>query len=483
MNLKKNILYSGFLTTSLYIFQFITYPYVARVLGVTNIGICNYVQSIIQYFSLFATLGISTLGVREIAKCRGDRMKLNETFSQLFSLNVVFTFVVLMLYLLSVEIIPQFIPYKRLLYIGALQLFFSMFIVEWLFRGLEDFKFITMRTMLVRIAYVVSIFLFVQKSDDYVVYFAISVLMIVTNGIINWIYAIKHVKLSIQPLYKLTRFIKPLFFLGSQVLLTSVYTTFNVVYLGIMCGDAQVGYYTTATKIENIILSLYSSFTLVMMPRVSSMLVSGSKEDVNRIVQKSIHLLFAFVFPCIIFSEFYTEHLIYLVAGAGYGGALLPMRIVLPVMLIVGMEQILILQILMPGKNDKEIFINSVLGAVCSLGLNALLVPKLQSVGSSIVWFICELVVMCSALYYVKKRYSFIIFPQSIYTYLLYFIPLVIGLYILSQINIMSWISFITGGILTMTYSHFVLKYCIKNPVYVEILNIIKTIKAKFIRK
>ncbi len=77
MGLKKNILYSGFLTTSLYIFQFITYPYVARVLGVTNIGICNFVQSIVQYFSLFAMLGISTLGVREIAKCNGDKEKLN----------------------------------------------------------------------------------------------------------------------------------------------------------------------------------------------------------------------------------------------------------------------------------------------------------------------------------------------------------------------------------------------------------------------
>lgn len=81
MGLKKNILYSGFLTTSLYIFQFITYPYVARVLGVTNIGICNYVQSIVQYFCLFSMLGISTLGVREIAKCNGDKLKLNQTFS------------------------------------------------------------------------------------------------------------------------------------------------------------------------------------------------------------------------------------------------------------------------------------------------------------------------------------------------------------------------------------------------------------------
>lgn len=72
MGLKKNILYSGFLTTSLYIFQFITYPYVARVLEVTNIGICSYVQSIVQYFMLFSMMGVTSLGIREIASCGND---------------------------------------------------------------------------------------------------------------------------------------------------------------------------------------------------------------------------------------------------------------------------------------------------------------------------------------------------------------------------------------------------------------------------
>lgn len=133
MGLKKNILYSGFLTTSLYIFQFITYPYVARVLGVTNIGICNYVQSIVQYFCLFSMLGITTLGVREIAKCNGDKLKLNQTFSQLFTLNAIFTTIVLAIYFLLIETISNFSQYRKLLYIGATQIFFGTFAVEWLF--------------------------------------------------------------------------------------------------------------------------------------------------------------------------------------------------------------------------------------------------------------------------------------------------------------------------------------------------------------
>lgn len=467
MGLKKNILYSGFLTTSLYIFQFITYPYVARVLGVTNIGICNYVQSIVQYFCLFSMLGITTLGVREIAKCNGDKLKLNQTFSQLFTLNAVFTAIVLVIYFLLVETIPNFTQYRKLLYIGATQIFFGTFAVEWLFRGLEEFKYITLRTLFVRLAYVISIFVFVRNSDDYTLYFWIYSAMIIANGIINWNYGKRFVQFTVQPLSLVQEYVKPLLFLGSQLILTSLYTTFNTVYLGLTCGDTQVGYYTTATKIENIILALYSSFTLVMMPRISSLMQSEQQEDVKRLLQSSFDLLFAFVFPCIFFSEFYANELVYLVAGNGYEGAVLPMRIVMPLMLIIGLEQILIVQILMPSRSDRQVFINSIIGAVCSILLNVLLVSKFKSIGSSIVWFVSELAVMTTALYFVKQKYRDITFFSNMVKHLLSFIPILFIYFLISIIVEQCWICFSLGFILTLVYSNIALLYMVKNNVYI----------------
>lgn len=467
MELKKNILYSGFLTTSLYIFQFITYPYVARVLGVTNIGICNYVQSIVQYFCLFSMLGITSLGVREIAKCNGDKLKLNQTFSRLFTLNAIFTSIALAIYFLLIETIPNFTQYRKLLYIGATQIFFGTFAVEWLFRGLEEFKYITIRTLCVRLIYVISIFLFVSESDDYIIYFLIYSAMIIANGIINWNYGKQFVKFSFQPLSSIKCYVKPLIFLGSQLILTSLYTTFNTVYLGIVCGDTQVGYYTTATKIENIILALYSSFTLVMMPRISSLMESEQQEDIKRMLQSSFNLLFAFVFPCIFFSEFYANELVYLVAGNGYEGAILPMRIVMPLMLIVGLEQILIVQILMPSRSDRQVFINSVIGATCSILLNVLLVSKLESVGSSIVWFISELAVMTTALYFVKQKYYDVEFFANMVKHLLSFMPILLIYYFISKTVKQDWIGFSLGFVLTLVYSHISLLYVVKNNVYI----------------
>lgn len=470
MGLKKNILYSGFLTTSLYIFQFLTYPYVARVLGVTNIGICNYVQSIVQYFSLFSMLGISTLGVREIARCNGDNKRLNRTFSQLFTLNFVFTIIVTLLYVAAILFVPQFVPYRKLLYIGASQLFFGTFAIEWLFRGIEDYRYITIRTLFVRSLYVISIFLFVRDSDDYGLYFAIYSGMIVANGIINWNYKRRFVRFSFQPFNVIKKHIKPYLYLGSQLILTSFYTTFNTVFLGMLCGDIQVGYYTTATKIENIVLSLYSSVTLVLMPRVSALMESNNQEGVSRMIKFSFNLLFAFVFPCLVFTECFTDGIVSMVAGSGYDGAILPMRIVMPAMLIVGIEQILIVQVLMPSRSDEQVLTNSILGAVCSILLNISIVSRLQSVGSSIVWIVSETVVMCSALYFVKKKHLMHFdLGRNIFVYIMWFMPLAIGLGFMQYLPIPYWMLFVTGFIITLLYSHVVLKKAIRNSAYTEI--------------
>ena len=466
MGLKRNILYSGFLTTSLYFFQFITYPYAARVLGVTNIGICNYVQSLVQYFTLFSMLGIMTMGVREIAKCNGDKEKLHRVFSRLFTLNLSLTILVLIVFLIAIENIPQFEPYRKLLYIGISQLFFNTFAVEWLFRGLEEFKYITIRTLFVRLGYVISIFLFVRSADDYVVYFIIYSSMIVANGIINWSYSRSFVKFSFQPFSTIQSYIRPLLYLGSQQILLSLYTTFNIIYLGMTCGDTEVGYYTTATKIENIILALYSSFTLVMMPRISALMATKSNTEVEKLIKQSFNLLFAFVFPCIFFAEYYAEELVFLIAGNGYEGAVLPMRIVMPLMLIIGLEQILIVQILMPNQSDKYVFINSIIGATCSVVFNILLVSNLGSKGSALVWFLSELSVMLTAYYFVAKQFK-LAFMRNALKHFLAFIPLFSIFLLISQLPILLWSKFIIGLIGTFLYAHLVLCYMAKNETYI----------------
>ena len=152
----------------------------------------------------------------------------------------------------------------------------------------------------------------------------------------------------------------------------------------------------------------------------------------------------------------------------------------MPLMLIVGLEQILIVQILMPSRSDKQVFVNSIIGATCSILLNVLLVSKLESVGSSIVWFVSELAVMTTALYFVKQKYHDIAFFANLVKHLFSFIPMLLIYFFISKTIEDTWIGFSLGFILTLMYCHLTLSYIVKNNVYITS---IKSIISKYIKR
>lgn len=475
MGIKKNVIYSGILTTSLYIFQFITYPYVARVLGVTNIGICNFAQSLVQYFVLFASLGTMSLGVREIAKCNSDQVKRNKVFSSIIVLNFIITAIVLILYLASIELVPQLQHYKKLLYVGALQLVASVFTIEWLFRGLEDFKFITLRNLAIRVLYVVAVFLFVRTRDDYTMYFVLTAGLYISNSIINIIYSRHLVKFRWQSIPEcINNYMKPMSLLGIQNILLTMYTSFNVVYLGFVSGDTQVGYYTTATKIQNIILAMFSALTLVMMPRISSLIASKDYVSIRNLINQSLSVLFAFAIPIIIVVITLSSKIVQLIAGSEYGESVSLLRIAIPLILVIGMEQVLISQLLIPMGKDEASFKAYLVGATIGVIANITLVPCLESLGSIFVWALSEFAVMLIALYYVNKEMVLVKeMGALLFRYFIAFLPMAFVAYILRS-NPISVI------ICTAVYSHVCLLYIVRNQVY---LNLFKVFANKCIHK
>lgn len=449
-SIKKNFFYSSILTSANYIFPLLTYPYVSRVLGVTNIGICNFTDSIINYFILVSTMGVSVLGIREIAKCKDNRTELDKTFSSIFLLNTYATLIALILLLIFTFTVPKLSAHKPLMIIGAVKLLFNYLLIEWFYKGLEEFKYITFRTLLVKIGYTIAVFIFIQDTNDYPIYYLLTVLMIVFNAILNSIYSKKFVSLKYHGL-NLKKFIRPFFTFGAYLIITSMYTSFNVAYLGFVAGEKEVGFYTTATKLYTILLSLYTAFTGVMLPRMSALVAEKKDDEIQRLLNKSVNFLFSFTIPLVILTTICAPQIITIISGKGYEGAIVPMRIVMPLMLVIGYEQILIIQTLMPMKKDKAVLTNSILGAIVGITMNVLLVPILQSTGSAIVWLTSEVTVLISAQYFVTK-YTKTKFPwKLLFNYILRYILLILivtGLYIFieNKIHAFAIICIITMG-------------------------------------
>ena len=423
--IKKNFAYNLVLTLSGYVFAFITFPYVSRVLGVDNIGAVNFVDSIINYFILFSMLGVSAVGIREVAKYKDTKEELEKSFRDIFLLNLLFTVVTLVILVVLVYTVPSFSSHSNLFYIGIIKLLFNFCLVEWFFTGTENFKYITIRSTIIKAIYVVAVIFLVKKKDDYKIYYFLTCSVIAINAIFNWTYILRIIKLKVRG-FNYKRYIRSISIFGFYMLLTSMYVNFNVAYLGFVSGEKEVGYYTTATKLYSILLSVFAAFTGVMLPRMTSLILEKKYEEFMENIITSFSLLILFSFPLIIFTVIFAKEIIFILAGPGYEGAILPMQIVMPLLIVIGMEQILVLQILMPLKKDKIIMWNSLFGAVLGILLNVILVHYFKSIGSAIVWLCCEFFILVLSLYFAKKSIRFTFPYKELLKQLIFSLPIIL---------------------------------------------------------
>ncbi len=463
-SLKKNFIYNAILTMSGYIFPLMVYPYVSRVLGVANIGACNFVDSIVEYFTILSMMGMNTIGIREIAKCKNDQQKLDNVFSQLFSLNTLTTITAIIILIIATNIVPKFAPYKDLLYIGVGKLFFNYMLINWFFQGLENFKYIAARTIFVKILFVISVFLFVKTETDVKLYYFLVALTWAGNGIINFIYAKKYVSFNFT--LKINKAIIGSFFiLGVYWFMNSMYTTLNVAFLGFATNDIEVGYYTTANKLLTVIMTMFTALTSVMVPRVSVALKSNDNSEAKALIRKAINALMLFAIPLIFFVFPFSQELIYLMSGKGYEGATTPLQIMTPLFFLVGYDQIIVLQTLLPMGKDKDILRNSILAASVGIILNIFLTLNFGKNGSAIVLILAELSVLLSSQFCVTKYLGLKIPFKLIIKHIIGFSPIIIICYVIKYFINSYVISLIVSASIICCYIFLAGRFILKNSI------------------
>lgn len=471
-SVKKNFAYSSFLTVSNYIINLIIFPYCARVLGVEKFGAINFTQNIVQYFLFIAMMGITHIGVREIAK-QTTREGLNKCYSSMLALNSCYTFISLIIYIPLILLVKRFFETQTLFFLGGLQILFTQFTVEWFFRGIEDFQFITIRNIFVKVLYVVNVFIFVKNPDDYVIFFMLTVLMTIATALINFIYAQKKVRFSIRDV-NIREYLKSTLSLGAYSILTSMYTTFNVAFLGFVYNDIQVGYYTTALKLYTIILGFYSAFTSVMLPRMTSLIGLGDDKTYQSFITKSFQLLLTITLPLTIILFILAPEIIMLLAGKQYIASIGMSRIVIPLLFVVGIAQILSFQVLLPKGYDKITLYASVIGATVGVISNLIFTVKFAAIGTCITIVITEISVTTFYLFITLRKRLISLNSKLFFKHLLLTIPYV-PLCAIPQLLFSKSIILISIVSLLLCLIYFILSqiYILKNDLVVNTIAIV----------
>lgn len=388
-----NFVMNAILTMSSFIFPLITFPYVSRILLPIGTGRVSFAISLISYFSMFAQLGIPTYGVRACAKVRDNRESLTRTAHELLFINLimcVISYTVLFVILLFVPRLRE----DRILYvIVSFSILLTSIGMEWLYKALEQYTYITIRSIIFKFIALVAMFLLIHEQEDYVYYGGISILAGSASNILNLINIHKYVDLKPVGHYNFRRHLKPIGIFFAMSCATTIYTHLDTVMLGFMALDEDVGYYNAAVRIKSILVSIVTSLGAVLLPRSSYNIEHGLINEFWRVSKKAINFVYLTASPMAVYFIFFAREGIFFLSGTAYIGAIIPMQLIMPTLLLIGLTNILGIQVLVPLGKEKYVLYSEVLGAIVDIILNAILIPKYAAAGAAIGTLIAESVV------------------------------------------------------------------------------------------
>ena len=294
-SLKKNFLYSAIYQVLGLIVPLILTPYVSRVLGPEGVGTYSYTYSVVYYFMLVALLGMQYYGNRSVAKVRDDRKKLSKTLWEIYRLQLFVTIIVILIYIAFIFMNNN---YRLYYFIEILYVISVGFDINWLYSGLEKFKFTVTRSAIVKVLSAILIFCFVRNSNDLWIYILILSASTLLNQIVLWPTLFKYVDFCKTKFSESLKHLKPTCILFIPVLAFSIYNVMDKIMIGMLASPTEVGYYENAEKIINIPFYIVSALGTVTLPRIANLNSENEKniEKIKNIIEKSIvYILFLLI--------------------------------------------------------------------------------------------------------------------------------------------------------------------------------------------
>lgn len=393
-SIKFNFIMNFILTVSNFLFPLITFPYVSRVLLPEGTGKVAFALSIVSYFTIFASFGVATYGIRAIAQVRDDKERLSKTMHELLFINIISMTIVYVALAIAILVVPKFAMEKELFWVTSLFILFTIVGVEWLYKGLEKYQYITVRTIVFKIASLFLVFLFVKEKSDYIIFAFISIFAIVGSGVLNLINSRKLINYTLYSEYEFKKHLKPMFVLFLTSMAIAIYTSLDEGLLGLLSSPEQVGYYNAAVRVKGILFTLITSLGVVLLPRLSYYVENHMETEFHEALAKSTNFIIVIAASVVIFFTLFAKETILILAGENYSESIIPLQIVVWALILSAITNILGIQILLPLKQDKQLLFSVLCAATVDVIANFLLVPKLAAVGTALSVIAAELSVL-----------------------------------------------------------------------------------------
>lgn len=393
-SLGLNAFFNGMRSVLSLIFPLITFPYISRVLSVSGIGIYNFSNTYVSYFILIAGLGIATYAVREGAKYRNQKEKIEEFTSQVFSINIIATIVAYLLLFLSLVIFKNLNNYVTCILIFSLQILFTTLGTEWIYTIYEDYAYITIRSIAFKILSIILLFILVRKPSDYLWYATITVLAAVGSNILNFIHARSFINIRLTLNTKWRYHLKPIMIIFASAVAVTIFTASDTTILGILKNDYAVGIYSTSVKIYQITEGLLSAILTVTIPRLAMLWGQKRRSEYNDVLTRVINTLGILVLPASVGLIMLSREVVLIIAGYKFLPSVNSLRIITWAIIFSIFAWIFSDCVLIPAKRESKVLRNTLITATINVILNFILIPSMSYDGTSLSTVIAEFSVM-----------------------------------------------------------------------------------------
>ena len=373
------------------LFPMISYGYVAHVLTSEGVGRHAASANNVSYFVILGSLGIQAYATREIARRRDDKKARDKLFSEMLIVNALLTSFAIVVFLICWMFVPLFRDEKMLYLICAIAIVTNFINVDWYFQGTEDFKFIAIRSFIVKALSLAAIFLLIRTSDDLYKYALICVFANGANHLLNVIRACRSARFQLRGT-SLRPHIRSLVFLALCTVSTELYARMDITMLDIMDKHSTVAYYSSAQKIITMAVTTVIAITAVFLPRLSYYYENDRKEF-KRLTKLGTKMMTFLSIPMCLGIIALSYPLISVWLGSEYTDAV-PCLIILAFMIpLKSIGDIVCYQVMMCAGREFYLMIAYMITLGVNFVNNLILIPHYGAFGASAASLISEIIV------------------------------------------------------------------------------------------
>lgn len=379
-------------------FPLVVTPYISRTLQAESIGAYSYCYSIATYFSIFSILGLNLYGQLEISKCRNDDRLITTTFWGIFISKAITSIFFIFLYFLTIYFTKENVG---LYFALSILLIANIIDISWFYQGIEKFKNIAIRNLIIKLGSLIMIFMFVKGKEDVITYALILNGATFIANISLWISFRSYIKRYIWNSGCLRIYILNAIPYFIPTLASSIYTVLDKSMLG-WIGESyyENGVYEQTHKIVLTAATVVSSLSAVLLPRMSFLFSQDRKEEYKKYLYKVLRAVGVISFPMVLGMISVADNFIPVYLGEQYDKCVVLLKMFSPIVFFSGINTIIGGQCLIAKGQQKKYNIGVIIGATGNIILNLLLIPRLLSVGAVLASVFAELLIFIMFLYF-----------------------------------------------------------------------------------